>query len=152
MEPEAPVNIRAWAEVVGNTIARPRAISILVGAFAMVALVLAAVGVYGVMSYSIKERTQEIGIRMALGASAASVFRMVLGQAIRLIAIGVVAGLFASMFLTRLLGGMLFAVGPLDPSTFAATSLALLAVASLAAYIPARRSMRMAPVEALRTD
>jgi putative ABC transport system permease protein len=152
MEPEAPVNIRALAEVVGNTIARPRAISILVGAFAMVALVLAAVGVYGVMSYSIKERTQEIGIRMALGASAASVFRMVLGQAIRLIAIGVVAGLFASMFLTRLLGGMLFAVGPLDPSTFAATSLALLAVASLAAYIPARRSMRMAPVEALRTD
>jgi putative ABC transport system permease protein len=152
MEPEAPVNIRTLAEVVGNTIARPRAISILVGAFAIVALVLAAVGVYGVMSYSIKERTQEIGIRMALGASAAVVFRMVLGQAMRLIAAGVVAGLLASMFLTRLLGGMLFEVGPLDPATFAATSLALLAVAALAAYVPARRSMRMAPVEALRTE
>jgi len=152
MEPEAPVNIRTLAEVVGNTIARPRAISILVGAFAMVALVLAAVGVYGVMSYSIKERTQEIGIRMAVGASAAVVFRMVLGQAMRLIAIGVVAGLLASIFLTRLLAGMLFEVGPLDPATFAATSLALLAVAALAAYFPARRSMRMAPVEALRTE
>lgn len=152
MEPEAPVNIRTLAEVVGNTIARPRAISILVGAFAMVALVLAAVGVYGVMSYSIKERTQEIGIRMAVGASAAVVFRMVLGQAMRLIAIGVVAGLLASMFLTRLLAGMLFEVGPLDPATFAATSLALLAVAALAAYFPARRSMQMAPVEALRTE
>jgi putative ABC transport system permease protein len=151
MEPEAPVNLRALAEVVGNTIARPRAISILVGAFAIVALVLAAVGVYGVMSYSIKERTQEIGIRMALGASAASVLRMVLGQAMRLIAVGVVAGLLASMFVTRLLGGMLFEVGPLDPATFAATSLALLAVAALAAYVPARRSMRMAPVEALRS-
>ena len=152
MEPEAPVNIRRLAEVVGNTIARPRAISILVGAFALVALVLAAVGVYGVMSYSIKERTQEIGIRMAVGASAAVVFRMVLGQAMRLIAIGVVAGLLGSMFLTRLLAGMLFEVGPLDPATFAATSLALLAVAALAAYFPARRSMRMAPVEALRTE
>ena len=152
MEPEAPVNIRTLAEVVGNTIARPRAISILVGAFAMVALVLAAVGVNGVMSYSIKERTQEIGIRMALGASAAVVFRMVLGQAMRLIAMGVVAGFLASMFLTRLLAGMLFEVGPLDPATFAATSLALLAVAALAAYFPARRSMRMAPVEALRIE
>jgi putative ABC transport system permease protein len=152
MEPEAPVATRTLAEVVANTIARPRAISILVGAFAIVALVLAAVGVYGVMSYSIRERTQEIGIRMALGANAAVVFRMVLGQAMCLIAIGVVAGLLASIFLTRLLRGMLFEVAPLDPGTFAATSLALLAVAALAAYIPARRSMRMAPVEALRTE
>jgi putative ABC transport system permease protein len=152
MEPEAPVNIRTLAEVVGNSIARSRAISILVGAFAMVALILAAVGVYGVVSYSIKERTQEIGIRMAVGASAAVVFRMVLGQAMRLIAIGVVAGLLASMFLTRLLAGMLFEVEPLDPATFAATSLALLAVAALAAYFPARRSMRIAPVEALRAE
>lgn len=152
MEPEAPVNIRALDEVVGNTIARPRAISILVVAFAIVAVVLAAVGVYGVMSYSLKERTQEIGLRMALGASAAEVFRMVLGQAMRLIAIGVVAGLLAAGFLTRLLEGMLFEVGPLDAPTFATTSFTLIAVAALAAYIPARRSMRMAPVEALRTE
>lgn len=152
MEPEAPATIRALTDVVGNTIARPRAISILMAVFAVVALILAAVGVYGVMSYSIRERTREIGIRMALGASAAAVFQMVLGQAMRLAAIGVVAGLFASAFLTRLLAGMLFEVGPLDPATFAATSLALLAVAALAAYVPARRSMRMAPVDALRTE
>ena len=152
MEPEAPVSIRTLGEVVGRTIARPRAISVLVSVFALVALVLAAVGVYGVMAYSVKERTQEIGVRMALGASSASVFRMVLGQALRLVLIGIATGLLASAPLTRLLAGLLFEVEPLDPATFAATSLALLAIATLAAYIPARRSMRMAPVDALRTD
>lgn len=152
MEPEAPVNIRTLDDVVGRTIARPRAISILVSVFALVALVLAAVGVYGVMAYSVKERTQEIGVRMALGASSASVFRMVLGQALHLVLTGVAIGLLASAALTRLLAGLLFEIEPLDPTTFAATSLALLAIATLAAYIPARRSMRMAPVDALRTD
>ncbi len=152
MEPEAPVNIRTLDEVVGRTIARPRAISVLVSVFAVVALILAAVGVYGVMAYSVKERTQEIGVRMALGASSASVFRMVLGQALHLVLAGIATGLLASAALTRLLAGLLFDVEPLDPTTFAATSLALLAVATVAAYIPARRSMRLAPVEALQTE
>jgi putative ABC transport system permease protein len=152
MEPEAPVNIRTLDEVVGRTIARPRVISVLVSVFAVVALILAAVGVYGVMAYSVKERTQEIGVRMALGASAASVFRMVLGQALHLVLAGIAMGLLASAALTRLLAGLLFEVGPLDPVTFTATSLTLLTTATLAAYVPARRSMRMAPVEALRTD
>ena len=152
MEPEAPVDIRTLDDVVGSTIARPRAISILVAVFAIVALILAAVGVYGVMAYSVKERTQEIGIRMALGASAESVFRMVLVQALRLVLIGIGAGLLASAPLTRLLAGMLFQIEPLDPATFVATSLALLIIAAIAAYIPARRSVRIAPVEALRTD
>lgn len=151
LEPEAPVAIRTLEEVVGRTIARPRAISALVGVFALVALILAAVGVYGVMAYSVKERTQEIGVRMALGASSASVFRMVLGQALLLVLTGIGAGLVVSAALTRLLAGMLFEVEPLDPTTFAATSIALLAIATLAAYLPARRSMRMAPVDALRT-
>ena len=152
MEPEAPVNIRTLDEVVGRTIARPRAISVLGSIFALVALVLAAVGVYGVMAYSVKERTQEIGVRMALGASAASVFRLMLGQALRLVLAGIAAGLLAAAALTRLLAGLLFEVEPLDALTFAATSLALLTIAGIAAYVPARRGMLMAPVEALRTN
>ena len=152
MEPEAPVSLLTLDEVVGRTIARPRAISVLVSVFALAALVLAAVGVYGVIAYSVKERTQEIGVRMALGASSASVFRMVLGQALRLVLTGIAAGLLASAPLTRLLTGLLFDVEPLDPTTFATTSVALLTVATVAACIPARRSMRMAPVEALRTE
>ena len=152
MEPEAPVDIRTLNDVVGRTIARPRAISVLGSVFALVALVLAAVGVYGVMTYSVKERTQEIGVRMALGASAASVFRLVLSQALRLVLAGVATGLLAAVALTRLLAGLLFEVEPLDPVTFAATSLALLTIATVAAYLPARRGMRMAPVDALRTN
>ncbi len=152
MEPEAPVDIRTLNDVVGRTIARPRAISVLGSVFALVALVLAAVGVYGVMAYSVKERTQEIGVRMALGASAASVFRLVLSQALRLVLAGVATGLLAAVALTRLLAGLLFEVEPLDPVTFAATSLALVTIATVAAYLPARRGMRMAPVDALRTN
>ena len=152
METEAPVEVRTLEEVVGSTIARPRAISVLVGVFALVALALAAVGVYGVMAYSVRERTQEIGVRMALGATAASVFRLVLGQALRLVAIGVAAGLVAAGLLTRLLKRLLYDVEPLDPWTFAVTALVLLVVATVASYVPARRGMRMAPVDALRTN
>jgi putative ABC transport system permease protein len=152
MEPEAPVGVRTLEDVVGRTIARPRAISVLVGVFALVALALAAVGVYGVMAYSVRERTQEIGVRMALGASATSVFRLVLGQALRLVFIGVATGLVAAATLTRLLQRLLYQVEPLDPWTFVVTALILLAVATIAAYVPARRGMHMAPVDALRTN
>jgi putative ABC transport system permease protein len=152
MEPEAPVEHRTLEDVVGSTIARPRAISVLLGVFALVALALAAVGVYGVMAYSVRERTQEIGVRMALGATAASVFRLVLGQALRLVLIGVAAGLVAASVLTRLLERLLYEVEPLDPWTFAVTALVLLVVATVASYVPARRSMHMAPVDALRTN
>jgi len=151
-EPEAPVDISTLEDIVGSTIARPRAISTLVGAFALVALALAAVGVYGVMAYSVRARTQEIGVRMALGATTASVFRLVLGQALRLVCIGIVTGLIAAGALTRLLERLLFEVEPLDPWTFAVTAVMLLAVATVASYVPARRGMRMAPVDALRTN
>jgi putative ABC transport system permease protein len=151
-EPDAPIEIRTLEEIVGGTIARPRAMSVLVAVFALVALALAAIGVYGVMAYSVRERTQEIGIRMALGATATSVFRLVVGQALRLVTIGVVAGLVAAAALTRLLARLLFEVEPLDPWTFAVTALVLLFVAALASYLPARRGMRMAPVDALRTN
>jgi predicted permease len=150
MEAETPVNIRTLDAVVGGTIARPRAISLLVGVFALVALALAAVGVYGVMAYSVRERTQEIGVRMALGATATSVFRLVLGQALRLVLIGVAVGLVAAGLLTRLLERLLYDVEPLDPWTFAVTALVLLAVAAIASCLPARRGMNIAPVDALR--
>ncbi|PYQ92806.1 MAG: hypothetical protein DMF97_21110, partial [Acidobacteria bacterium] len=114
MEPEAPVEVRTLEDVVGSTIARPRAISVLVGVFALVALALAAVGVYGVMAYSVRERTQEIGVRMALGATATSVFRLVLGQALRLVFVGIATGLVAAAGLTRLLERLLYEVEPLD--------------------------------------
>jgi putative ABC transport system permease protein len=152
MEAEAPVEVRTLEDVVGGTIARPRVISVLVGVFALVALALAAVGVYGVMAYSVRERTQEIGVRMALGATAASVFRLVLGQALRLAFIGVATGLLAASVLTRLLERLLYDVEPLDPVTFTVTALALLIVATTASYVPARRAMHMAPVDALRTN
>jgi putative ABC transport system permease protein len=152
MEAEAPVGLQTLDEVVGTTIARPRAISMLIAVFALVALALAAVGVYGVMAYSVRERTQEIGVRMALGASATSVFRLVLGQALRLVSIGIVLGLLAASAATRLLGRLLFQVEPFDPWTFGFTALVLLVVATVASYVPARRGMRMAPIEALRTN
>ena len=151
-EPEAPVGVRTLDEVIGNTIARPRAISVLVGVFALVALALAAVGVYGVMAYSVRERTQEIGVRMALGATTTSVLRLVLGQALRLVSIGVAAGLVAAGLLTRLLERLLYDVEALDPWTFAVTSLILLVVAGVAAWVPARRGMQVAPIDALRTN
>jgi putative ABC transport system permease protein len=152
LEPATPIRIQTLADVIGASIGRPRVISVLVGVFAIVALALAAVGVYGVMAYSVRERTQEIGVRMALGASAASVFRLVIGQALRLVIIGVGAGLIAAGVLTRLLVRLLFGVEPLDPWTFAATTAILLGVAAIASYVPARRGMRMAPVDALRTN
>jgi putative ABC transport system permease protein len=152
LEPEALVELRAMNDVIGGTIARPRAISVLVAVFAMVALALAAVGVYGVMAYSVRERTQEIGVRMALGASSLSVFRLVLGQGLRLVAIGIVIGLVAAALLTSLLDTLLYRVEPLDPWTFGLTTVTLLTVAAAASILPARRGMRMAPVDALRTN
>ena len=152
MEPQAPVRSQTLEDVVGSTIARPRAIAVLVGAFAFVALVLAGVGVFGVMAYAVRERTQEIGVRMALGATAASVFGLVLRRSLRLVSIGVAVGLVAAAALTQLMERLLYEVAPLDPWTFVVTTVVLLAVAAMASCIPARRGMRMAPVDALRTN
>jgi putative ABC transport system permease protein len=152
MEPEAPVVIRMLEDVIAGTIARPRALSVLVGVFAVVAIALAAVGVYGVMAYSVRERTQEIGVRMALGATPRSVLRLVLGEALRLVGLGIVAGLVMAAALVPMLAQLLFGVRPFDPWTFVMTAGVLLIIATLASYLPARRGMRMPPVDALRTD
>jgi putative ABC transport system permease protein len=153
IDPELPLaDVRTMEEVVDATLARPRTVSVLLAVFALMALVLAGVGVYGVMAYSVSQRTQEIGVRMALGATSESVFRLVLGQALRLVMLGVVVGLIAAAALTRVLETLLYETEPLDPSTFAVTALLLTIVATLASYVPARRGMRVAPMEALRAE
>jgi putative ABC transport system permease protein len=127
-------------------------VSVLLSTFALIALLLAGVGVYGVMAYSVSQRTQEIGVRMALGATSKSIFRLVLGDALRMVLVGVVAGLVVAAELTRLLESLLYQTDARDPWTFAATALVLLIVATLASYVPARRGTRVAPIEALRTE
>jgi putative ABC transport system permease protein len=150
---ELPVaDVMTMQEVVDATISRPRVVAVLLTAFAVMALLLAAVGVYGVMAYSVAQRTQEIGVRMAFGATPDSVFRMVLTQALKLVGIGVVAGLAGAGALTQVLKTLLYETEPIDPLTFSLTAVLLVIVAALASYIPARRGTRIAPVEALRAE
>jgi putative ABC transport system permease protein len=125
--------------------------ALLVG-FAALALLLSAIGIYGVMAYAVGQRTHEIGIRLALGAVPGNVLRMILLQGAKLAVLGVVLGLGAGIALTRLLGTMLFEVKPTDPLTFAAGALILFAAALAACWIPARRATRVDPLVALRYE
>jgi putative ABC transport system permease protein len=120
--------------------------------FGVIALFLAAIGVYGVLSYSVSQRMHEMGLRMALGANARDLMRLVVGQGIRVALAGVAAGLLASVAATRLLVGMLFAVSPLDPLTFMVVAVVLVAAALLASFIPARRATKVDPMVALRYE
>ena len=153
LDRELPLaDVRTMQEVVDATLARPRTVTVLLVTFAVMALLLAAVGVYGVMAYSVAQRTQEIGVRMALGATPRSVFDLILAQALRLVGIGVMAGLVFAAALTRLLAALLYETEPLDPATFIVTTVLLTVVAMVACYVPARRGTRIAPVQALRAD
>ena len=153
VDPMLPLaEVSSMEGVVDATLARPRTVSTLLAVFAFLALVLAGVGVYGVMAYSVSQRTQEIGVRMALGATTGSVFKMMLGDAMKLVAIGVVAGVVAAAWLSQFLASMLFQVGRFDIVTFAVTTMVLAGVATFASYVPARRGMKVTPVEALRTE
>ena len=122
------------------------------GSFGLLALVLAAVGIYGVVSYTTRQRTHEIGIRIALGAGKAAILRDVLRQGLILTGAGLGIGLIAALFLTRFLRGMLFGVGTTDLVTFTTVAIVLCAVAALACYLPARRAAAMDPAQALRTE
>jgi putative ABC transport system permease protein len=124
----------------------------LLGTFAGIALVLASVGIYGLISYSVAQRTHEIGVRMALGAGQGQVTRQVVAGSMKLVLIGVAAGLAAAAGLTRFLTSLLYEVRPIDPATFAAVTGVLLGVTLLASYLPARRAARVDPVVALRCE
>jgi putative ABC transport system permease protein len=139
-------------QVVAASVTQPRFFAGLIAAFAGIALLLAALGIYGVMSYSVTQRTHEMGIRAALGARQRDLLRMVVGQGMLLAAIGLGVGLAGAFGLTRLLTSMLFGVGATDPLTFAAVSLLLAAVAFAASYLPARRAARVDPMVALRYE
>jgi putative ABC transport system permease protein len=139
-------------DILSDAIASRRFAMILMGVFAALALLMASIGTYGVISYFTSQRTHEIGIRLALGAEKSDVLRMVVGQGFRLALIGIGMGIAGSFVLTRFLSGMLFGVKPTDPFTFAAVSLILIAVALLACYIPARRASKVDPMVALRYE
>ena len=123
---------------------------VLLSIFAGIALLLAAIGIYGLISYSVEQRTQEIGVRMALGAGRADVLRLMFGQGMKLAAAGVALGLALAFALTRVLSSLLFGVKAVDPLTFAAVALVLLLIALTATWVPARRAAAIEPVEALR--
>jgi putative ABC transport system permease protein len=144
--------IRTLEEYVARSIATPRFTALLVGSFAALALLLAGFGLYGVMAYSVAQRSREIGIRMALGAQPADVRTLVVGQAVRMGAIGLAVGLAGAFAATRVLDSLLFGVTAGDPATFAAVSAALMTVLLFAAYLPARRATRVDPIVALRTE
>jgi putative ABC transport system permease protein len=145
-------SVRTMSERISNSIAQPRFYTLLLSVFAIVALMLAAVGIYGVMSYSVTQRTREIGIRMALGADRRNIVKMVIRQGMTPAVIGVAIGLAAAFVLTRFMASLLFAVSATDPLTFAAISLLLAAVALAACYIPARRATKVDPMVALRYE
>ena len=151
IDPTLPISgILSMDDVVASSVAQPRIVMQFVGLFAGFALLLAAIGIYGVMAYSVSQRKQEIGIRVAMGACSADILRLVVGQGMRLALLGVVLGVAASLFFTRLISGLLFGVHAIDPIAFSAAALILAAAAFFACYIPARRATRLDPIVVLR--
>src|SRR5258707_4483646 len=140
------------SEVVERSMVQPRFLSLLLGIFSGIALFLAAIGIYGVMAYSVAQRTQEIGVRMALGAQRLHVLRLVFSQGVVLLMIGTVIGLGGAFALTRLLRTLLFEITPTDPLTYSGVVALLIVVAFLACYVPARRATKVDPLVALRYE
>jgi putative ABC transport system permease protein len=153
VDAEQPIfDVSAMVDVVARSVFLPRVSMLLLMAFAASALLLAVVGIYGVVSYTVLQRTRELGVRMALGADAASTVRLVLGRSMLLVAAGTACGLIASMAVTRGMAGLLYGVSPLDPIVFVGVSLTLVAAGFVASLIPARRATRVDPIVALRVS
>jgi len=144
--------VRSMDQVLSHSLALRSFMMMLLSIFGGLALVLASVGIYGVISYAVSQRTREIGVRMALGARPADVLRMILSEGLKLVAVGVALGLVAALMLTRLLEGMVYGVSMRDPLIFVLVNLLLVTVSLAACYVPARRAMRVDPLVALRYE
>jgi predicted permease len=153
MDPNVPIyDVKSMGQRLTESLARRRFAMLALGLFAVVAMILAAVGIYGVMSYSVTQRTREIGIRMALGAPTPEVLKLIVGQGMLLAGVGVGIGLAGAVATTRLMASLLYGTSPTDPVTFAAIAVLLASVALLACYIPARRATKVDPMVALRYE
>ena len=153
MDPELPVSqLRTMETVVRQTFSRQQFSTVLLGGFSLASLLLAAIGIYGLLAYSVTQRTREIGVRVALGAEPGSIIRMVVTSGARMVAIGAAIGLGAALALSGLMKSLLFGIGPRDPLTFIAAPAIFVVVALVAAYLPARRAARVSPMEALRAE
>jgi putative ABC transport system permease protein len=153
LDPSVPIfQLQTMSDVVADSLVRPRFLSLLLGAFSAIALSLAAIGIYGVMAYSVTQRTQEIGVRVALGATTRNVLAMVVSEGLKMTVVGLAVGLTGAFALTRLMASLLFEVSATDPLTFAMVGFGLTAVGLLACFVPARRAAKVDPMVALRYE
>jgi putative ABC transport system permease protein len=153
LDADLPVfNVKTMQDLVGGSLAQPRFRTLLLGIFAGVALLLAAIGLYGVIAYAVTQRTNELGVRMALGAQKSDVLKLVVGHGAQLATIGIGIGLLVALPLMRIISQLLFGVNAADPVTFAGTALVILLVTVAASYLPALKAIKVDPVIALRSE
>ena len=153
MDKDQPIyNVRTLEGLIAKSVSRPQFHLLLLGSFAALALLMASLGLYGVMSYSVTQRTPEIGIRMAFGARPRDALRLVVGAGLKLTLIGIAIGLLSAYALTRVMESLLFGMSATDPLTFAGVALLLTLTALLACYVPARRAAKVDPMVALRNE